>query len=90
MKRLPDTELEVMKALWAQEGGATRADLEHALKDKGWASNTINTYLSRLCEKGFVSCEKRGKANWYAPWCPRPTTSPLRAALCWTRFSASL
>lgn len=22
MKRLPDTELEVMKALWAQEGGA--------------------------------------------------------------------
>lgn len=67
MKRLPDTELEVMKALWAQEGGAARAGLEHALKDKGWASNTINTYLSRLCEKGFVSCEKRGKANWYAP-----------------------
>ena len=67
MKRLPDTELEVMKALWAQEGGAARAELEHALRDKGWASNTINTYLARLCEKGFVSCEKRGKANWYAP-----------------------
>ena len=32
MKRLPDTELEVMKALWAWEGqSATRSELEHAL-----------------------------------------------------------
>ena len=67
MRRLPDTELEVMKALWAQEGGAPRSGLEAALKDKGWASNTINTYLARLCEKGFAACERRGKANWYTP-----------------------
>ena len=67
MKRLPDTELEVMKALWAREGGAARADLEQALEGRGWAANTINTYLSRLAEKGFVACEKRGKANWYTP-----------------------
>ena len=68
MKRLPDTELEVMKALWAWEGqSATRSELEHALRDKGWATNTFNTYLSRLTEKGFVSCEKRGKTNWYTP-----------------------
>lgn len=68
MKRLPDTELEVMKALWAWEGGAAaRSELEQSLADKGWASNTFNTYLSRLTEKGFVSCEKRGKANYYAP-----------------------
>ena len=67
MRRLPDTELEVMKALWAQEGGATRSELEAALRDKGWATNTFNTYLSRLSEKGFVACEKRGKANRYTP-----------------------
>ena len=68
MKRLPDTELEVMKALWAWEGqSAPRAELEQALRDKGWATNTVNTYLSRLTEKGFVSCEKRGRTNWYAP-----------------------
>ena len=65
MRRLPDTEL---KALWALEGqSATRSELEHALRDKGWATNTFNTYLSRLTEKGFVSCEKRGKTNWYTP-----------------------
>ena len=68
MKRLPDTELEVMKALWTWEGqSATRSELEHALRDKGWATNTFNTYLSRLTDKEFISCEKRGKTNWYAP-----------------------
>ena len=68
MRRLPDTELEVMKALWELEGRpAARAELEERLRDRGWATNTFNTYLSRLAEKGFVSCEKRGKTNYYTP-----------------------
>lgn len=68
MKRLPDTELEVMKALWASERAPVpRSSPEEALRDRGWATNTFNTYLSRLTEKGFVSCEKRGKTNYYTP-----------------------
>ena len=68
MRRLPDTELEVMKALWELEGRpAARAELEERLRDRGWATNTFNTYLARLAEKGFVTCEKRGSSNWYAP-----------------------
>jgi len=68
MKRLPDTELEVMKALWASERAPVpRSSLEEALRDRGWATNTFNTYLSRLTEKGFVSCEKRCKTNYYTP-----------------------
>lgn len=68
MKRLPDTELEVMKALWASERAPVpRSSLEEALRDRGWATNTFNTCLSRLTEKGFVSCEKRGKTNYYTP-----------------------
>lgn len=68
MKRLPDTELEVMKAVWAAPGvRATRAELETRLAALGWATNTFNTYLTRLTEKGFLSCEKQGKANCYTP-----------------------
>ena len=68
MRRLPDTELEVMKALWELEGRpAARAELEERLRDRGWATNTFNTYLARLAEKWFVTCEKRGRSNWYAP-----------------------
>lgn len=68
MRRLPDTELEVMKALWELEGRpAARAELEERLRDRGWATNTFNTYLARLAEKGFITCEKLGRSNWYAP-----------------------
>lgn len=65
MKRLPDTELEVMKALWASGPDTPRAALEAALAPRRWASNTINTYLTRLADKGFVAVERAGRGNRY-------------------------
>ena len=67
MKRLPDTELEVMKALWATGPDTPRATLEERLAPFGWAANTINTYLSRLADKGFVAVRREGKSNLYTP-----------------------
>lgn len=67
MKRLPDTELEVMKALWATGPDTPRALLEERLSLFGWASNTVNTYLSRLADKGFVAVRREGKSNLYSP-----------------------
>ena len=67
MKRLPDTELEVMKALWASGPDTPRAALDHALADFQWSPNTINTYLNRLADKGFVSVRREGKSNRYTP-----------------------
>lgn len=67
MKRLPDTELEVMKALWATGPDTSRSLLEERLAPFGWASNTVNTYLSRLAEKGFVAVRREGKSNLYTP-----------------------
>ena len=67
MKRLPDTELEVMKALWASGPDTPRAVLEQALAPFQWSPNTVNTYLTRLAEKGFVSVRREGKSNLYAP-----------------------
>ena len=40
MKRLPDTELEVMKALWASGPDTPRAALDHAL-----AAPAVEAYL---------------------------------------------
>ena len=65
MRRLPDTELEVMKALWASGPDTPRAALEAALSPRRWASNTINTYLTRLADKGFVAVERAGRGNRY-------------------------
>ena len=67
MKRLPDTELEVMKALWATGPDTPRALLEERLAPFGWAANTINTYLSRLADKGFVAVRREGRSNLYTP-----------------------
>lgn len=75
LKRLPDSELEVMMALWAAQEETRnpfprsfpRVFLEEKLQGKGWAGNTVNTYLSRLLEKGFLACERRGKTNYYTP-----------------------
>lgn len=67
MRRLPDTELEVMLVLWGAQGEVPRSYFDQQLKEKHWNINTINTYLSRLAEKGFLCCEKRGKMNFYRP-----------------------
>jgi len=67
MKRLPDTELEVMKALWAAGPDTSRTALEERLAPFGWAANTVNTYLSRLADKGFVSVRREGRSNLYTP-----------------------
>ena len=67
MKRLPDTELEVMKALWTTGPDTPRSVLEDRLTPFDWAANTINTYLARLADKGFVTIRREGKSNLYTP-----------------------
>lgn len=67
MKRLPDTELEVLKALWKTGADTPRAALESELATFGWAVNTINTYLTRLEKKGFLTVEHRRTGNLYTP-----------------------
>ena len=67
MKRLPDAELEVMKVLWELGPDTSRSEVEGGLAAFGWAANTVNTYLSRLADKGFVSVRREGKTNLYTP-----------------------
>lgn len=56
-----------MKALWAFGPDTPRSVLEDKLAPFGWAANTINTYLARLADKGFVAVRREGKSNLYTP-----------------------
>ncbi len=68
IKKLPDTELEVMQALWSCAVPATRADMEQFLsKSHPMAHTTLLTLLSRLAEKEFVRIEKEGRSAHYYP-----------------------
>lgn len=66
IKRLGDAELEVMQAVWAAGEPVGSALIQSALAGKrSWALPTLLTVLSRLCEKGFLKSERRGRSNLY-------------------------
>lgn len=66
MKRLPDSELEIMMIIWELDKPVTRMEIEkHLESDKKLSPTTILSFLSRLEEKGFVAVEKEGKNNVY-------------------------
>lgn len=68
IRRLPDSELEVMQVLWELEAPAARSEVGAALKDiHPMAQTTLLTLLSRLADKGFVRIEKAGRGSVYIP-----------------------
>ena len=68
-KRQPisDSELELMRIVWARGGRARFAEVMEALaaQEKEWKANTVLTFLSRLVEKEMLAVEKRGRLNIY-------------------------
>lgn len=60
-----ETEYELMKVLWKAKEPISFGDILKEVAEKNWVRNTVGTMLSRLCEKGVVGFEKRGKANYY-------------------------
>lgn len=68
IRRLPDSELEVMQIVWDQQPPVSRSEIEAVIKESHTlAATTILTMLTRLCEKGFLRMEKQGRANLYTP-----------------------
>lgn len=68
IKTLSDTELKIMQFIWAMEPPVSRSDIENRLcSDRSLAPSTIITFLSRMCEKGLLSVEHKGRTNYYSP-----------------------
>ena len=67
LRRLPDSELEVMQALWELEEPICRAAVEEKLAQRRLAVTTLLTLLTRLSDKGFVRIEKDGRRSRYVP-----------------------
>ncbi len=66
--QVSDSELELMKIVWANEGTAFYAHIMEELAKSGrtWQKNTIITLLSRLVEKGLLKTKKLGRRNEYS------------------------
>lgn len=67
--KIPASELKIMKILWDGDSEMSRLEIENTMEDEGerLAPTTINTLLSRLENRGFVSVTKHGKTNYYTP-----------------------
>lgn len=65
--KLPDAELEVMQTLWEVGEYPAHSDDLMARLEKNWKAPTLLKLLSRLEERGFVSCLKEGRSNGYTP-----------------------
>lgn len=68
MKRLPDSELELMMIIWDAERPVSRNEIEEQLPgERQLSATTILSFLSRLQEKRFVQVRKEGRNNVYEP-----------------------
>ncbi|GAU78832.1 BlaI/MecI/CopY family transcriptional regulator [Fusibacter sp. 3D3] len=66
MQRLPESELDIMLALWEiEQPPVPRTYFDKKLAHKGWSANALNSFLSRLEEKGFLKSTREGKNKYY-------------------------
>jgi BlaI family penicillinase repressor len=66
LDRIGNSEAEIMKVLWKQNGNAiTAPEIRKEIEGEFfWTKSTVLTLIRRLVEKGFVSCEKRNLFNY--------------------------
>lgn len=67
VQQVSNSELELMKIIWANGGRALYVQILEGLSKAGftWQKNTIITLLSRLVEKGLLKTNKIGRRNEY-------------------------
>jgi len=66
VKKIPDAEIEIMKVIWNNETPISTKKIKEILdKGKEWNLSAIQTLLSRLVKRGFLSTEKNGKNRYY-------------------------
>ena len=92
-KRLPEAELEIMQIVWEADDNkeiiTSNYIYERFSKLRGWALPTLMTVLTRLVKKGYLSCEKRGRSNFYGVVITRDEYIQYEANSVYTRVFCS-
>lgn len=67
MKHLPEAQLEVMSVIWDAKEPVARNEIQKLRPNNSWKTTTLNTFLNRLGQSGFLKIEHRGKEYVYSP-----------------------
>lgn len=67
MKKLSDSEFEIMKVLWSRGVPMTSNEILDRLKDRfDWKLAGLMTFLARMVDKGYVYCDRSTRTNYYS------------------------
>jgi predicted transcriptional regulator len=68
IKRLPESELDIMMIIWEAGEAVTSAYIMERLPtERKWAVTTVLNFLARLVDRGFLEIAKQGRINYYSP-----------------------
>jgi len=68
IKRLPDSEFEIMEIIWSNPPPMTTLQITEKLEpERNLKLQTVLTMLLRLIEKGFLTSERVGRERNYTP-----------------------
>lgn len=91
MKKLPDAEFEVMRAVWSLKEPVTSAAVGECLRltlpDRDLKPQTVLTMLTRLEQKAFLRSEKTGKERLYYVLVPETEYMQIEAQSLRQRFT---
>lgn len=66
MKKLTDTELEIMKIIWKYSKPLTSNEILAEIKEEHpWKLASLMTVLARMADKGYVYCDRSTRTNYY-------------------------
>jgi len=69
---LTETELELMRILWALGQGTVRDVMAALPEERALAYTSVSTILRILEQKGFVTATKEGRSHIYTPTVEKP------------------
>lgn len=71
LKKLGEAELEIMQVIWNSHAPVTSSQILKELQERRkWQLSTLMTALSRMVDKGFVSCDRSTGTNLYTSLVP--------------------
>ncbi len=65
--KISPAEWEVLTVVWDRAPVTAPEVFQALVGDQDWHSKTVNTFLTRLVEKGILDARREGKVNVYTP-----------------------
>ena len=89
LKKIPDTELEIMQVIWSNPTPITTTQIKRKLEEeRPWSQGALQSLLSRLTERGFLKTGMLGKSKTFEPLVTEDEYLKVESASFFRKFGA--